>query len=621
MDQNKKTGLFTEFPAITTSEWEEKIHDDLKGADYEKRLIWQTLEGLKIRPYYRSEDLENIKHVKTLPNEYPFVRGRKIKGNDWVIREDFEDENPVDANKKALKALGKGTQAIGFNAREISDQTGLKQLLEGIDISEIAVNFLHSKNYLTLYHHFVSLLQKSAQKAVEAKGSLNFDPLGYFLLYGKFYKTADDNYNESIELLQIASEATPEFRIINVNVQHFHNAGANIVQELAFALAQGNEYLAALTERGISVDELAPRMQFTIAVGSNYFLEIGKLRAVKMLWAKIVEQYKPQSVESMKMNIHAVTSGWNKSIYDPHVNMLRTTTEVMAAAIGGVDSMTVQPFDSTFKKPDEFSSRVARNQQIILKNESYLDKVADAAAGSYYIENITDAIADAAWKLFVELEKMGGFVKAVESGFIKSEIDKTCQKRDMDIAMRKQVFVGVNQYPNLQERMLGKLEPTAKLSDLGGLRPYRGVQAFEALRMSVENHESKGFSIPKVYLFTYGNLAMRKARATFATNFFGCAGYQVQEAPAVKGLEEGIQKALDSKAEIIVFCSSDEEYTEMIPAAKAIKDKAPDTQLVVAGNPKEIIDRLNEAGVGHYIHMRTNALDSLQRFNDLLGIA
>ncbi|TVQ84904.1 MAG: methylmalonyl-CoA mutase small subunit, partial [Bacteroidetes bacterium] len=575
MDQNKKAGLFSEFPPITTNEWEEKILEDLKGANYEKRLIWQTPEGLRIRPYYRSEDLESIRHVKTLPNEYPYVRGKRTKGNDWIIREDFEDENPVDANKKALKALKKGVQAIGFNAREITDEIGLKQLLEGVDISEVPVNFLHAKNYLALYRLFIEMLKsRSDFTPAKVKGSLNFDPLGYFLLYGKFYQSARDNFDEAADLMKLAIEKTPEFKLININGQHYHNAGANIVQELAFSLSQANEYMAALTEKGFTADEIAPRIQFTFAVGSNYFLEIGKLRAVKMLWAKIVEQYKPNSAESMKMNIHAVTSGWNKSIYDSHVNMLRTTTEVMAAAIGGIDSMTVQPFDSTFKKPDEFSGRIARNQQIVLKNEAWLSKVADAAAGSYYIESITDAIADATWKLFVQMEEAGGFVKAVESGFIKEEIEKTCQKRDMEIAMRKQVFVGVNQYPNLQERMLNKIEPTAKLSDLGGLRPYRGVQVFEALRMSVENHETKGFSIPKVYLFTYGNLAMRKARATFATNFFGCAGYQIQEAPAIKNIEDGIEKALESKAEIIVFCSSDEEYTEMITAAKAIKEKA-----------------------------------------------
>lgn len=318
MDQNKKTGLFSEFAPVSTKEWEEKIIEDLKGADYEKKLVWNTVEGLKIRPYYRAEDLENLSHVKALPAQYPFVRGKKVKNNNWIIRQDFEEENPSEANSKALNAIKKGADAVGFNAREIHDEAQLKQLLEGIDATQTPVNFIHSKNYLTLYHHFATLLEKSAHTTIDAKGSLNFDPLGYFLLYGKFYKTADDNYNEAIELLNAAREVTPEFRIINVNGQHFHNAGANIVQELAFALAQGNEYLAALTERGVSVDDLAPRMQFTIAVGSNYFLEIAKLRAVKMLWAKIVEQYNPNSSESMGMNIHAVTSGWNKKIGRAH---------------------------------------------------------------------------------------------------------------------------------------------------------------------------------------------------------------------------------------------------------------------------------------------------------------
>lgn len=621
MDQNKKAGLFEEFSPVSTPEWEEKIHLDLKGADYEKKLVWNTLEGLRIKPYYRSEDLENLKHVKTLPGQYPFVRGKKIAGNNWLIRQDFEEARPAEANALAVKAVAKGAEALGLNAAELNTADELKSLLAGISPEKVALNFLHAKKYPALFALLVDYIKNSGLNAKAVEGSLDFDPLAYFLLYGKFYNSAEDNYNEAEELITKGKQELPGFKLISINAQHYHNAGAHSVQELAFALAQGNEYLAALTAKGISVDDIAPRMQFTFAVGSNYFLEIGKLRAVKMLWAKIVEQYKPASKESMIMNIHAVTSGWNKSVYDPYVNMLRTTTEAMAAAIAGVDSMTVEPFDTTFKKADEFSTRIARNQQIVLKNESYFSKVADVAAGSYYIENITDAIADGAWKLFQQAEELGGFIKAAESGFIQAEIEKTCQQRDMDIAMRKQIFVGVNQYPNLQEKMLSKLQPTARLNDLGGLRPYRGPQAFEALRMSVENFEQKGLSVPKVYLFTYGNLAMRKARATFTTNFFGCAGYQIQEAPMVKTLEEGLEKALASKAEIIVFCSSDEEYAEMADAAKVIREKLPNTQVVVAGYPKDIMDQLNQAGVQHYIHMRTNALETLQRFNDTLGIA
>ena len=620
MDQDTKPGLFAEFPGISTQEWEAKINEDLKGADYEKRLVWLTLEGLRIKPYYREEDLSNLSHVKTLPAQYPFVRGAHVKENKWDIRQDFDESDPAIASKLALEAISRGAEAIGFNTENVVGLEKLELLLAGFNPTQHAVHFLQSKNYKPLFRDFTSFVRKAGWDPKEVIGSLNFDPLGFLALYGKFYGSAEENYRDAMEILNYAKEYST-FKLIQINGQHYHNAGAHIVQELAFALSQGHEYLAALTEKGVSVDDLAPRMQFTFAVGSNYFLEIAKLRAVKMLWAKIVEQYKPQNQESMKINLHAVTSGWNKSVYDPYVNMLRTTTEAMAATIAGVDSLTIDPFDTTYKKSDPFSRRVARNQQMVLRHEAYFGKVADPAAGSYYIENITDLIADAAWKLFVEMENRGGFVKAVEGGFIKGQIEATCQKRDMDIAMRKQVFVGINQYPNLQEKMLNKMEPTARLSDLALLRPYRGVQAFEALRLAVENHETKGFRIPKVYLFTYGNLAMRKARATFATNFFGCAGYTIQEAPMVSSLQEGIAKALEAKADAIIFCSSDEEYAEMTVAARAIKEKQPQVQIVVAGNPKEVMTELDEAGVQHYVHMRTNALETLQRFNDIFGIA
>jgi methylmalonyl-CoA mutase len=283
--------------------------------------------------------------------------------------------------------------------------------------------------------------------------------------------------------------------------------------------------------------------------------------------------------------------------------------------------MTVEPFDANYKKPDDLSQRAARNQQIILKHESYFNKVTDPSAGSYYIENLTQSIADAAWALFLETEEAGGFEKIVASGFIKNEIEKTCQKRDMDIAMRKQVFVGTNQYPNLSEKMLDKLQPTAKLSDLGGLRQYRGTQAFEALRLAVENHARKGFSIPKVFLFTYGNLAMRKARASFATNFFGVAGYEIADNPGFKTIDAGVDAALQSGANIVVLCSSDEEYADMIPAISKIKEQAPNTIVVVAGNPKELLEQLDQAGTDHYIHMRSNVLDALTHFNQVMEIA
>lgn len=615
MEQEKKPDFLKDFPAVTTQEWEEKIIEDLKGADYEKRLVWKTPDGIAARPYYRSEHLEKLGHMGTLPGEAPFVRGTKPRDNDWDIRQDFEEEDIPAANALARKAVEKGVQAVGLNALGVENKTQLAKMLEGIDPSRTAIHFIHAKDYPVLFSHF---LEVAGEK--QCRGSLNFDPLGYFLLYGKPYGDLGENMEQAVPLVKAAMSKQPGFRVITVNGQHYHNAGASIVQELAFSLSQGNEYLATLTSKGFRVDEITPLMQFRLAVGSNYFLEIAKLRAVKLLWSRIVEQYKPARENARKISLHMVTSTWNKSVYDPYVNMLRTTTEAMSAAIAGVDSITVNPFDTTFKKPDDFSLRIARNQQIVLKHESYFNKVVDPSAGSYYIESLTDSIASAAWDLFVATEELGGFVKAVETGFFREAIEKTCQKRDMDIAMRKQVFVGTNQYPNASERMLDKLQPTAKISDLGGLRPYRGPQAFEALRLAVENHERKGFDTPKVFLLTYGNLAMRKARAGFSTNFFGVAGYQIKEGAGYKDPADGVKDALAYKADIVVLCSSDEEYAELYEAVAQIRQAAPKTQVVVAGNPTELIEQLNQAGVNHYIHLRTNTLDTLTRFNEILDI-
>ncbi len=616
MDQEKKSGLFQDFPAISTKEWEEKIHADLKGADYEKRLVWKTPEGLAVQPYYRSEHLENLPHMGILPGEAPYVRGHKIKNNDWEIRQDFEEPDLAKANELATNAISKGAESVGINASEVESKDNLKSLLNGIDPEKTPIHFIHGKNYPELFGQLCEL-----HPSANVRGSLNFDPLGYYLLYGKFYETADSNMEDAKKLIHSAKKDKPGFRVVTINGQHYHNAGASIVQELAFSLAQASEYLAGLTKKGLSADDIAPFIQFTLATGSNYFMEIAKFRAVKLLWASILEAYGISDPGLSKINLHAVTSNWNKSVYDPYVNMLRTSTEAMAAAIGGVESMTVNPFDTSFKKPDKFSLRIARNQQIVLKHEAYFNKVADPAAGSYYVENLTHSIAEAAWKLFVEAEEMGGFIKAVEKGFIGQQIEATCQRRDIDIAMRKQVFVGTNLYPNTSERMLDKVTPTAKLTDLSGLRQYRGPQAFEAIRMAVENHEAKGFTTPKVFMFTFGNPAMRKARATFASNFFGVAGYEIIDNLGFTDLNKGVESALASGAQIVVLCSSDEEYADMVSAATSIKEQSPSTQVVVAGNPKELIEKLREAGVDDFIHIRTNVLDSLTRYNEKLEIA
>jgi methylmalonyl-CoA mutase len=617
----KDRKLFSEFPPVTTQEWEEKIIKDLKGADYTKKLIWKTTEGFDVKPYYRSEDLGNLEYLNNPPSIPPFIRGEKTNGNDWEIRQDIDTDNPEEANKAALNAISKGATAIGFDAREIHTVADMQTLIAGIDTEKVQLHFTASHKYSETLNLFIEASKENKKTLSKINGSLNFDSLSFRLLYGKYYQSKESNFDEASDIVKTISSELPLFKAITVNAGYFHNAGASAVQELAFALASGNEYLAQLTERGISIDNAAKHMQFVFSIGSNYFMEIAKLRTARLLWSKVVEQYKPSDPSCQAMTILSETSMWNKTVYDPFVNILRTTTEAMSAALGGSNSIMVNPFDSTYKKADDFSSRIARNTQIILKSESYLDKIADPSAGSYYIENLTHSLASAAWALFVSVEEKGGFASVVESGFVKEEIEKICQQRDLEIAMRKQVFIGTNQYPNQNEKMLDKIRPSADLSDLGGLKQYRATQPFEALRIATESYVADGNKVPNVFLLPYGNLAMRKARATFASNFLGCAGYKITDNPGFKSAEEGVAEAVKQEAEIVVICSSDEEYAQIVPEiCGLLKAKNSEAIIVVAGNPVELIDQLKKAGVDDFIHVRSNVLATLFKFQKALGI-
>ena len=345
----------------------------------------------------------------------------------------------------------------------------------------------------------------------------------------------------------------------------------------------------------------------------------------------------------MQMYIHSTTSAWNKTLFDPYVNLLRSTTEAMSAVIGGTQSLSILPFDTFYKDPDEFSTRLARNQQIILKEEVYLDKVVDPSAGSYYIENLTQLIAEAAWKVFLQVEEKGGMVEAVKAGFVQEIIEKSAAQRLEDIANRRLIQLGTNQYPNLNEEMLGQIHFAEEDEELEEeiyadedmeiededeapstykkLVLFGGSDAFDQLRLATEQFVEEGNKKPAVFLFNIGNLAMRKARAMFTTNFFGCAGYEILDNSGFQTVDEGVEAAKASNAEIVVICSSDDEYATL-GAEIATKLKAANKEiiLVVAGYPKEILDTLKQAGVEEFIHVRSNLLQTLESFQEKLGI-
>src|SRR5574344_1423203 len=607
--------LFSEFLPVSTEEWEEIIQKDLKGADYERKLVWRTDEGFSVRPYYRAENLKNIAYLDALPNEFPYTRGAKTKQNSWEIVQKISEINPAKANKIAIASIKGGATTIAFSVKEIHSYSDVETLLCGIDIEKIGIQFLHASNYLSVTQDFIKYIQANKLNVNLIKGGLGFDAIAYCLRNGKFYRSQQEDLKEAVELIHLTADL-PNFKVIDVQGIMMHNAGATLVQELGYALAIANEYFAFGTANGLTIDQIAQKMNLTLSIASNYFMEIAKLRAGRLLWSTILEQYHPADEQSYQVRINSIASCWNKTIYDPYVNMLRTTTEGMAAAIGGADSITLQPFDVAFKSDDDFSRRISRNVQIILKEESYFDKVVDPAAGSYYIENLTDAIAEHVWKLFQSVEAVGGMIAQILSGDIKTEIEKSCQKRDMDIATRKYVLLGTNQYPNAQEIMIDKIEEQKDEETHAGLRTYRGAQAFESLRLETETY-SKKHGRPSVFLLKIGNLAMRQARAGFATNFFGCAGYQIIENVGFQTIEEGIEAAKAAKAQIVVLCSSDEEYITLgVEAAQAAKNAG--FIFIIAGNPVEAMENLKNAGTDDFIHVKTNVLTCLQHYNNLL---
>lgn len=606
--------LFSEFDPIPTEKWEEVIQRDLKGADYERKLVWRTDEGFKVRPYYRAEDLKDIDYLNALPNEFPFTRGTKTNNNAWEIVQNVKEKNAKKANEIALASINGGATTIAFNCKEIQNESDLDTLLSGIDLTKVGVQFLHANDYMTLIENFIKYLDDNKIDKTQVKGGTGFDAIAYCLREGKFYFSQGADMREAVDLVKM-TENMPKFKAVNVQGILMHNGGATIVQELGYVLGIANEYLAFATANGLTIDQIAGKMELTLSISSNYFMEIAKLRAIRLLWATMVSQYQPKNVESCKIRINSVASCWNKTIFDPYVNMLRTTTEGMSASLGGADSITLQPFDVAFKDDDDFSRRISRNVQVILKEESYFDKTVDPAAGSYYIENLTDSIAEHAWKLFQSVEAEGGITQMILDGKIKTAIEESCQKRNMDIATRKYILLGTNQFPNIKETMLEKIEvmPEEKRA---GLQTYRGAVAFEELRLETERYAAKN-GRPKVFLMKVGNLAMRQARSGFATNFFGCAGYEIIEPAGFDSIAEGIEAAKAVKADIIVVCSSDEEYATLgVEAAKAAK--AAGFIFIVAGNPTESIDALKAAGADDFIHVRTNVLECLKRYNEKL---
>ena len=615
---NIKEKLFTEFTAPTAQEWLDKIQVDLKGADFNKKLVWRTNEGFNMQPFYRREDVLKLKTPDALPGEFPFVRGNKKDNNEWYVRQDIKVTDAKEANAKALDVLKKGVDSLGFKfGGDSVSAEFVETLLEGIECECVELNFSTcQRKSLELAKILVAYFEKKGYDKEKIVGSIDWDPMHRIVMRGKDVTAVLAVAPEIVETLK----DFPKFRCIAVNAGALNNAGAYIVQELGYALAWGNEYLNQLVEAGVEPTLAARKIKFNLGISENYFMEIAKFRAARMLWAEIVKQYEPKCDCACKMCVNATTTSYNMTVFDSYVNLLRTQTEAISAALAGVHSIVVNPFDAAYETPTDFSERIARNQQLLLKEESHFDKVVDPSAGSYFIEELTTSLADVAWKLFLKIEEEGGFLAAIKAGTVQDDINATNEKRHKDAAQRKEFILGTNQFPNFTELSEGKqpltcgcccgsdAEPTFK-----AIKSTRLAADFENLRLTVE----KSGKTPVAFMLTIGNLAWRQARAQFSSNFLACAGYKVIDNLGFDTVEQGVDAALKAGADIVVLCSSDDEYaTYAVPAFQYLDNRA---MFIVAGAPACMED-LKAAGIENFVHVKCNVLETLKEYNEKLGI-
>lgn len=469
--------LLQDFEATDKTAWIDKAVERLKDKDFQA-LGTSTYEGIRQEPFYTADD-----QSKTLLTSGDFGSTAQWQNREVVHffpwTDDDQDVLIEDAprltqaaNSLALQALDKGADAIHFDLWGADAAViDFEALLKNIDLDKYPIGFTFDGRS----ESFVSQMNN-----IQWSGTIDYDFLANWTISGHFHETVFEDLAELIHY----THHRPQIKALTVSTTNLHNAGANAVQELAFGLSTAVEYIHQLTDMGLDLNLLLRNVEFSMGTGSNYFMEMAKFRALRMLWKQVLAGYETDRVQ-VPVALHAQTSTWNKTISDVYVNMLRSTTEAMSAVIGGCDALSVLPYNDFFTEPDNFSRRIARNVSTLLKEESYLDKVIDASSGAYYIENLTHSLAKQSWELFQQTEQKGGFMKAFKAGFIQEEIEKTANIRINNAETGKDVLVGTNKYENKEEKIenVPADNDTTRQNGLRLLKLKRVAEGIERQRM------------------------------------------------------------------------------------------------------------------------------------------
>ena len=689
-----------EFEAASYEQWRKEAEATLDGAPFEKKLVTRTFEGIDVQPIY-SIDPESADFAG-LPGLAPYVRGTKPVKAGWEISQEIPCGTPRAFNSAAHHDLLNGQNALHLSLDKASrlgvdpDQAGpmdvglcgisianihdMGKAFEGIDFSRVPLYLEPGSAGLSMWALLIAYLRKQKFDISKLKGSFEQDPIGELASDGSLPHSLELAYNQMALVTQWAIENTPGIQTLGVRALACNNAGGTAVQELAIALSTAVEYLRELEKRGLGINQVAPRIRFTFAMSGDFFMSIAKLRSARLLWARIVEASGGDE-NAAKMRIHARSSLANRSLLDPYVNMLRSTTEAFSAVVGGADSIHVGAFDEVIRPPDETSRRLARNIQIILKEECQFDHVTDPAGGAPYVESLTKELAQKAWQLFQQIEAKGGVAEALKAGFIQEQVNAAFTKKAEAVALRRESLIGVNVYANPTEKLiqpevcaisetqrkrasqiaeyrtssdhqaqiqvlsqlgevfsshpdqlveksidaaahgatLGELSTTLRALGTDGPRvvpmPLRRLSApFEKLRAHASEIGAK------VFLANMGPLGQHKARADFSTGFFQAGGFEVLGDRSFSSVEAAAKAATESEARVLVICSTDATYPELVPQfAKLVKQANPTKIILVAGYPKDHIEAFKEAGVDEFIHIRANCYNVLRQLVDQLA--
>lgn len=619
--------LFEDFSPVTTDQWLEVVKKDLKGADFDKRLVSETLDGIKLRPFYRAENVtERADSV---------VRGYVRQAGKPAFREEIRELDLAAANRHALRSLERGafelsvlTYPTGVPVRTFQDMT---TFTEGIWIDSVPIHWMSGPFTRPMIGLITSEASRRGMDSQALQGSVEFDPImdrcaGWTPGPVSVWK---GEFNACLDMMG----ALPKFNSLTIRGSIMEKAGASLAQELAFSLSLFTEYLSEASERldSASLADFVRRTEFRVGIGTNYFLEIAKLRALKLLVQNVVDTF---GIQGVRPKFHAITTSTNKTLYDPYNNLLRATIEAMASTIGGVDSLSVAAYDQGYGAPDEFSEHLTRNTEALLLDESYIGKVADPLGGSYTVEKLTSDYAEVAWSLFQDIENQGGFVAAWENESIPNAIRAIQAKRSKQIGSRRRTIVGTTVYPNPKEQRLSDVKtrtsarqvsiPLVSMEQLRkaqldffesetmvpstALDPFRPSWPFEHLRLRIERMKATGGKVPTILLAEFGDRKMRKARSMFVQGFLGAGGYGIREVIVADAAELSALLKTDSPA-AVVLCSEDSAYLDF---AKALNTEVP---VIIAGNPVETIDDLKAAGVVDFIHIRLDQLDTLERYH------